>query len=77
MRDYGEIYFATSTGSGRLEKDYDGGWYYYDDNKEQIFVEEEYIYSLDKYYFDETEKQFYLLENEAFYLVSFVKKRAR
>lgn len=74
VRDYGEIYFATSTGSGRLEKDYDGGWYYYDDNKEQIFVEEEYIYSLDKYYFDETEKQFYLLENEAFYLVSFDKE---
>lgn len=72
--DYGKISYTTANQSGTLEQDYDGRWYYYDDNKEQIFVEEEYIYSLDKYYFDETEKQFYLLENEAFYLVSFDKE---
>lgn len=74
VRDYGEIYFATSTGSGRLEKDYDGGWYYYNENGEQVFVEKEYIYSLDKYYFDEKSGQFYLLENETFYLSSFDKE---
>lgn len=34
-------------------------------------MEEEYIYSLDKYYFDENDNQFYLLENETFYLASF------
>ena len=72
--DYGKISYTTANQYGTLEQDCDGRWYYYDDNKEQIFVEEEYIYSLDKYYFDETEKQFYLLENEAFYLVSFDKE---
>ena len=70
VRDYGELWFTTQNNSGRLEKDYDGGWYYYDENGEQVFVEKEYIYSLDKYYFDEKAGQFYLLENETFYLVS-------
>lgn len=69
--DYGKISYTTANQSGALEQDYDGRWYYYDDNKEQIFVEEEYIYSLDKYYFDEKSGQFYLLENETFYLPSF------
>ncbi|MFQ7701055.1 MAG: collagen-like protein, partial [Christensenellaceae bacterium] len=72
--DYGKISYATANQSGALEQDSDGRWYYYDDNKEQIFVEKEYIYSLDKYYFEENDKQFYLLENETFYLVSFDKE---
>lgn len=68
--DRGNIHYTTANQSGALEQDYNGRWYYYDDNKEQIFVEEEYIYSLDKYYFEEKAGQFYLLENETFYLVS-------